>query len=149
MFNESDNSPTPPIVWKSNQFTFSTDDAGMGILCLKQFLIIGVHFFSKGTGENCGFQLFFRLGKIQAENLMQRLKDREIGRPVSVLSYLGETGDALSNEENDFWDNSVANQGEQASATFIPPKSPLTTLPAIEKTINRKKRTDDAMEETS
>ncbi|GBN96618.1 hypothetical protein AVEN_261881-1 [Araneus ventricosus] len=97
-------------LWKSNQFTFTTDDAGIGILCLKQFLSIGVHSqrnFSKGTGE---------------------------------------TGDALSNE-NDFWDNSVENQGNHASATFIPHSSLLTTSPAIVKT-NRGKRTDDAIKET-
>ncbi|GBO18566.1 hypothetical protein AVEN_201327-1 [Araneus ventricosus] len=152
MFNESDNSPTPPILWKSNQFTLTTDDAGIGILCLKQFLSIGVRFFSKRTGEdfeNFGFQLFFRLRKIQAENLMQRLMDREIGRPVPVLTHLGETGDALSNEANYFWDNAVGgtSQGDQASASLaylsIPNQSLLQTPPAIEKTQNQK-RTDDS-----
>ncbi|GBL88055.1 hypothetical protein AVEN_133712-1 [Araneus ventricosus] len=56
--------------------------------------------------------------------------------------------DALANEENEFWDNSVAgNQGHQASATLIPHRSPLATPPETVKTINREERTVDAMQE--
>ncbi|GFQ68732.1 uncharacterized protein TNCT_91671 [Trichonephila clavata] len=55
MFNESDGTLTPPIIWKSNQYTLTTDDAGIGILCLKQYMTVAIHFFSKGTGENFGF----------------------------------------------------------------------------------------------
>ncbi|GBN21056.1 hypothetical protein AVEN_146941-1 [Araneus ventricosus] len=145
MFKELDNSPTAPILWKSNQFTLTTDDADIGILCLKQFLSIGVYLFSKGTGKKFGFQLFFRLRKIQAEIRVQRLMDREIGRPVPVLSHLGETGDALSNEANDFWDNDIA--GTQGDQMFVlPNQSPLRTPPVIENIKNnRKKRTDDSI----
>ncbi|GBN91639.1 hypothetical protein AVEN_90170-1 [Araneus ventricosus] len=60
----------------------------------------------------------------------------EIGRPVPVLSHLGETGDALSNEANDFWDNAVGGtQGVQASASLVKVtnQSLLQTPPAIEK----------------
>ncbi|GBO16950.1 hypothetical protein AVEN_72894-1 [Araneus ventricosus] len=41
------------LLWKSNQFTLTTDDAGIGILCLKQFLSIGVHFDPKSLDNYC------------------------------------------------------------------------------------------------
>ncbi|GBN21057.1 hypothetical protein AVEN_146942-1 [Araneus ventricosus] len=78
---------------------------------------------------------------------MQRLMNREIGRPVPVLSHLGETGDSLSNEANDFWDN--ATEGAQGDQTFVlPNQSPLRTPPVIENIKkNSKKQTYDSMED--
>lgn len=72
-----------PIQWTSNTFNFATDHAGIGIFCLKQKINIGVHFYSTGTRENFGdfsFKLYFRLRKLYANKIMQRLLDREIGR---------------------------------------------------------------------
>lgn len=116
-YNESQNAPLPAVQWASNQFRLTTDDAGIGILCTKGALFIGVHFFSTGTQENYedfGFRLFFRLRKMHANHteILQKVLQQQMGVGVirSEATHYGDTGVSIMEEENiinDFWDNSM------------------------------------------
>lgn len=122
IYCESKDVPLPPVKWSSNTFRLTTDDDGVGILCTKRALFIGVHFYSTGTGinfENFGMRLFFRLRKLTAntDDILKRLLDKTMGRPVEPEpTHYGDTGDSIDVESSllpDIWDNSLLDQENQ------------------------------------
>lgn len=78
---------------------------------------------------------------------MQRFKDREIGRPVSNQSVLGESGHSVSTSISEYWENDVipSSQADQSGG------SPLRNPPVFENTddsIIRSKRTDASADDS-
>ncbi|GBL99661.1 hypothetical protein AVEN_185874-1, partial [Araneus ventricosus] len=77
-----------------------------------------------------------QLRKLQADNLMQRFMDREIGRPVSSQSVLLETGHSISTSISEYWESGG---------------SPLRNPPLFENTddsIIRSKRIDASVDDS-
>ncbi|GFR08493.1 uncharacterized protein TNCT_666571 [Trichonephila clavata] len=149
MFNESDGTSTLPIIWKSNLYTLTTDDAGIGILRLKQYMTLAIHFYSKGTGENFenfGFQLNFFGGKLQADNFFSDFWIENEDELFLRIQFWFKTRNCVKCERR-FWDKIVVPNSKRDDPRYPHLTSILPRQTPIEKTplFDRKKRdkTDD------